>query len=185
MRRGVLGAAQMDGVMGRCGRSGTSAGMRSSGARGSYVDRIALHRRAVAAVCRHLQQQGYAVTRISAGGSRLGDLLVGRQRVAVRVGRLIWRRHRVRVNGRRYVYRYQVASFNLGAHGRLAQPDYFVLLSGTTAEQLRNAIILPRSAWTGLTASLMLARTGQPRRSRLYDYVGQWRLLGLARRRAA
>lgn len=92
------------------------------------------------------------------------DFLVnGVLRVTLRVGYPSLRRHRVKLGGRIYEYRYRTWHFNFHHHGRFAEryTDFFVCVAqGSARGAALQTFILPWESVTGKTFSLHDGRRG-------------------------
>lgn len=101
----------------------------------------------------------------------IGDFLLGKKRIAVRVGSWRPRRQIVIVDGKRYEYDIHAVVFNLHVHGRWPDPlpDFWLLICGP------RVWVLPSKAWRGKTVQIQSStRKGW---TKLRQFEGAWGLL--------
>jgi hypothetical protein len=113
------------------------------------------------------------------------DLLVNDEvRVTLRVAFPSLRRHRVKVGGRMYQYRYRTWHFNFHHHGRLDEryTDFFVCMGLNPRQPShQDVFVIPWEKVTGKTFSL---HGGRERYAGRYaSYRDNWQQLATAARR--
>lgn len=156
------------------------AAARRSTSRTPPTDRVGLHRAAVAYVIRTLRRHGHSVTKHARRGH---DLVVDGRTVDIRAARGGEADHEVRVNGRRYKYRYRHLAFNLHRHGRYPTraPAFWICAGQDGDGSVWRYFIVPERRVRGrLTVDLL---TGSHLgRSLLARHEGRWDLLTTKRR---
>jgi hypothetical protein len=117
------------------------------------TERTQLHEHEVARIARSLRSRGVLCVltpRTSRLGNPDGDLMVAGRSVAVRVARCsAAHSHAVVSRGKRYVYRYAMAMWNLHNRGRLVAADFLALV--VVHDHERRTYVIPRSLITGKT----------------------------------